>query len=90
MPPTDRLPAYVPESEEEAAFLRSYDPSSFPRTFTTVDIIVLTIRNGELCVPLVKRGASPTAAGGRCPAVSSSPTRRCTTPRCASCRRRPG
>ena len=59
MRPTDRLPAYVPESEEEAAYLRSYDPSSYPSTFTTVDIIVLTIRNGELCLPLVKRKGFP-------------------------------
>ncbi|NPC97823.1 NUDIX domain-containing protein [Nocardioides sp. zg-DK7169] len=59
MSPTDRLPAYVPESEEEADYLRSYDPSSYPSTFTTVDIIVLTIRNGELCLPLVKRKGFP-------------------------------
>ena len=59
MPTTERLAPYVPESEEEAAYLRSYDPSSYPSTFTTVDIIVLTIRNGELCLPLVKRGGFP-------------------------------
>ncbi|WP_164477839.1 NUDIX hydrolase [Nocardioides pantholopis] len=59
MSPTDRLPAYVPESEEEAEYLRGYDPSAYPSTFTTADIIVLTIRNGELSLPLVKRKGFP-------------------------------
>lgn len=50
---------YVPESVEEQAFLDAYDPSAFPRSDITVDIVLLTIRNGELCVLLIRRADFP-------------------------------
>lgn len=37
----------------------SYDPSAFPPFAVTVDLVVLTVRDGRLCVLLVERGASP-------------------------------
>lgn len=50
---------YVPESVEEQAFLDAYDPSAFPRSEITVDIVLLTIRNGDLCVLLIRRADFP-------------------------------
>jgi 8-oxo-dGTP diphosphatase len=44
---------------EEAEFLRSYDPSAFPPVGLTVDIALLTIRQGQLAVLLVRRGSHP-------------------------------
>lgn len=51
--------AYQPASKEEAEFLASYDASAYPRTDVTVDIVLLTIRDGDLCVLLVRRGDYP-------------------------------
>lgn len=36
-----------------------YDPRAFPRVAVTVDIVVLTIRDGDLFVVLVERGEEP-------------------------------
>lgn len=36
-----------------------YDAAAFPRVAVTVDLVVLTLRDGELNVLLVERGASP-------------------------------
>lgn len=47
------------ERDGEGAFLASYDPSSFPPTAVTVDLVILTIRAGRLCVLLIRRGAHP-------------------------------
>ena len=46
-------------SLEETSFLSGYDASAFPPVGLTVDIVVLTIRQGQLCVLLVERGAHP-------------------------------
>lgn len=46
-------------SRAEARFLASYDASDFPPVAVTVDIVVLTIRQGRLCVLLVERGGHP-------------------------------
>jgi 8-oxo-dGTP diphosphatase len=46
-------------SPEEAAYLASYDPSRFDPVAATVDIVLLTIRNGRLSVLLVQRGGHP-------------------------------
>jgi len=43
----------------EREFLASYDPGRFPPTAVTVDIAILTVRAGELCVLLVRRGTHP-------------------------------
>ncbi len=37
----------------------NYDPREFPPVAVTVDVVVLTIRDGELHVLLVRRGAEP-------------------------------
>jgi len=50
---------YQPESDEEARFLADYDPSQFPAVGLTVDMVVLTIRNGNLSALLVQRGGFP-------------------------------
>jgi 8-oxo-dGTP diphosphatase len=43
----------------ERDFLASYDPRAFPPVAVTVDIAILTVRQGELCVLLVRRGVHP-------------------------------
>lgn len=50
---------YQPSSKAEADFLARYDASAYPRTELTVDIVLLTIRDGDLCVLLVRRGDFP-------------------------------
>ncbi len=46
-------------SSSEARFLDDYDPASFPPVAVTVDVVVLTIRQLQLCVLLVERRAHP-------------------------------
>lgn len=48
---------HTPASEEE--FLASYDPRAFPPVAVTVDVVTLTVRDGELAVLLVQRGVPP-------------------------------
>lgn len=48
-----------PRFEDEGRFLADYDPSAFPPVGLTVDVVVLTIRQGQLCVLLIRRGAHP-------------------------------
>lgn len=50
---------YTPQSEEEAEFLSTYNPEKYPGVGFTADIVILTIKNGELCVLLIKRGGFP-------------------------------
>ena len=50
---------YRPSSREERDYLRSYDPTRFDPVAVTVDIVLLTIRNGRLSVLLVERGGYP-------------------------------
>jgi 8-oxo-dGTP diphosphatase len=44
---------------DEQDYLARYDPRKFPPVAVTVDIAVLTVRDGDLCVLLVRRGAHP-------------------------------
>jgi 8-oxo-dGTP diphosphatase len=44
---------------EERAFLAGYDPRAFPPVAVTVDVVILTVREGQLQVLLVRRGAHP-------------------------------
>jgi len=37
----------------------AYDPSAFPQFAVTVDLVLLTVRDGELCALVVKRGGTP-------------------------------
>lgn len=39
--------------------MQQYDPSAFPKLAVTVDLVVLTIRDGQLQVLLVRRGEDP-------------------------------
>jgi len=39
--------------------VKGYDPADFPAVAVTVDLVVLTIRDDELCVLLVRRGEAP-------------------------------
>ncbi|AJT68813.3 hypothetical protein T261_7211 [Streptomyces lydicus] len=43
----------------DGEFLAAYDPRDFPAIAVTVDIVVLTLRQGALHVLLVERGARP-------------------------------
>ncbi len=44
---------------DDQEFLASYDPRSFDPVAVTVDVVTLTIRDGELDVLLVQRGVPP-------------------------------
>lgn len=50
---------YEPTSTEEADHLAAYDPRRFDPVAVTVDVVLLTIRNGQLCVLLIERGGFP-------------------------------
>ena len=39
----------------------TYDASRYPRFAVTVDLVVLTLRDGQLCALLIRRGAEPYA-----------------------------
>ena len=56
---TGHVSEYQPSSEEEREYLASYDPTRFDPVAVTVDIVLLTIRNGRLSVLLVERGGFP-------------------------------
>ncbi|WP_127782968.1 NUDIX domain-containing protein [Rhodococcus sp. X156] len=57
---TPKRPARpVGETDTEEAFLARYDPSAYDRPSVTVDVVVLTIRNDELCALLITRGDHP-------------------------------
>lgn len=43
----------------EAEYLANYDPTKFPPTAVTVDLALLTIRDGNLAVLLIQRGNHP-------------------------------
>ncbi len=43
----------------EREFLAGYDPRAFPPVAVTVDIAILTVRAGRLCVLLIRRGTHP-------------------------------
>ena len=44
---------------DERAWLRTYDPGEFPPFAVTVDVVLLTVRHGELAVLLVERDTHP-------------------------------
>lgn len=45
--------------QSEAEFLANYDPTRFAPTAVTVDLALMTVRDGQLAVLLVKRGGHP-------------------------------
>jgi 8-oxo-dGTP diphosphatase len=52
-------PTSGPGVKEEAAFLEAYDPSVFERPSVTVDVVLLTAREGALFTLVVRRAAHP-------------------------------
>lgn len=46
-------------AQSEAEFLAGYDPARFAPVAVTVDVAVLTVRHGRLCVLLVQRAGHP-------------------------------
>ncbi|HEY6594524.1 MAG TPA: NUDIX hydrolase [Asanoa sp.] len=44
---------------DERDFLAKYDPRAFPPVAVTADIAILTVRHGELCALLIRRGVHP-------------------------------
>lgn len=56
---TEPVPAG--EAAAEAAFLAGYNPADYPPVAVTVDVVALTIRDGDLTVLLVQRGRPPFA-----------------------------
>lgn len=48
---------------EERAFLAAYDPAGFPPFAVTVDVVLLTVREGRLQVLLVERDTHPFRGG---------------------------
>jgi 8-oxo-dGTP diphosphatase len=48
-----------PNPLSEAAFLASYDPAIYPRPSVAVDLVLMTVRDRELRVLLVRRGEHP-------------------------------
>jgi 8-oxo-dGTP diphosphatase len=45
--------------DDERTYLAGYDASRYPSVAVTVDVVLLTIRNGRLSVLLVERGGHP-------------------------------
>ena len=48
-----------PDRESETAFLARYDARAFAPFAVTVDVVLLTVRDGRLCVLLVERDSHP-------------------------------
>src|SRR5688500_6459789 len=46
-------------TDEDRTFLAGYDPHAFPPVAVTVDLVILTVRGGELCVLQIRRGEPP-------------------------------
>lgn len=46
-------------TKDEAAFLASYNIHDYDVPLTTVDVVVFSLRDAELCVQLIKRGDHP-------------------------------
>ena len=51
--------AVPPRDAAEQRFLADYDPHAFPPVAVTVDVVILTVGQGQLCVLLVRRGGHP-------------------------------
>ena len=51
----------------EDEYLASYDPRAYPPVAVTVDVVALTIRDGDLHVLLVRRAEPPYAGGWALP-----------------------
>lgn len=65
-----------PRLEHERDFLAAYDPRAFAPIAVTVDVVALTIQDGELRVLLVRRGEPPYAGRWALPGGFVRPVRR--------------
>ncbi len=54
-----RRPGRSHRPQDEEAFLEAYDPREFERPSVAVDVALLSVREGRLCVPLVQRSEHP-------------------------------
>ena len=50
---------YIPSGPEEQRWLEHYTPGDYPGVSLTSDVVLFTIRQGALCVLLIKRGGFP-------------------------------
>lgn len=50
---------YEPSTQEEKDFLANYDPRAYDPVSVTTDIVVFTIRGGQLSLLMVERGDHP-------------------------------
>ena len=58
--PKGDAPSDAPARDKgEAAFLKSYDPTRYPRPSVAVDVVALSVRAGALHVPLIRRIEHP-------------------------------
>ena len=73
----------------EERFLKGYDPRDYPPVAVTVDVVALTIRDGQLHVLLIQRGGPPYEGFWALPGGFVRPTRTSTPPLAASSPRRP-
>lgn len=58
-PPRARTAAAAAAGDDEAAFLKRYDASAYPRPSVAVDVVALTLEQGALHAALVRRTAHP-------------------------------
>lgn len=65
-PQPTRMKHHRPNPEDIAA-VAAYDPTAYPAVGVAVDVVVLTIRDGELCVVLIRRGEAPCAGAWALP-----------------------
>lgn len=49
----------VKNTDDEEVFLKDYNPNKYPSIAYTSDLTIFTIKNGELCILLVRRGGHP-------------------------------
>src|SRR5882672_3678794 len=49
----------IGEADEEVAFLEQYDAAQFEHPSVTVDVVLLTVRDGQLLTLVVQRGEHP-------------------------------
>jgi len=54
-----RVTGRSPDAAAEQRFLDEYDATAFPSVAVTVDVVLLTIRQGVLSVLLIRRGGPP-------------------------------
>jgi 8-oxo-dGTP diphosphatase len=54
-----RTETAAPRGDEEARFLARYDPKKFDRPSVTVDVVLLTVREGRLSTLLIQRAQHP-------------------------------